>query len=78
MSEERWRISVDRVTCQASGMCVAVAPQHFELRDGYSTPLAEEIDPDDEDVVEAAESCPVEAIMVTSTADGRVVAPEPY
>ena len=77
MPEERWRISVDRETCQASGMCVAVAAQHFELRDGYSAALAEEIDPD-EDVVEAAESCPVEAIRVTAVADGRIVAPEPY
>lgn len=77
MTEERWRISVDKNVCQSTGMCVSLAPRYFELRDGYSEPLAEEVDPD-EDVVEAAENCPVEAIKVTAAGDGRLIAPEPY
>jgi ferredoxin len=74
---ERWRVSVDRDVCQSTGMCVLNAEGYFRLRGGYSEPINEEIDPDD-DVVDAAESCPTEAIRVTSTEDGRVVAPEPY
>lgn len=77
MSEERWRISVDRGACQGTGMCSSIASGHFRLHEGYSEPIEEEVEPDDE-VVDAAENCPLEAIMVTSTADGRVVAPEPY
>ena len=77
MTEERWRVNVDQNLCQSTGMCVTVAARYFELRGGYSEPLADEVDPND-DVVEAAENCPVEAIKVTSAADGRVIAPEPY
>jgi ferredoxin len=58
-------------------MCVTVAARHFELRGGFSEPLADEIEPDD-DVIDAAENCPVEAIRVTAVEDGRLIAPEPY
>jgi ferredoxin len=53
------------------------ASKHFELRSGHSYPIEPEIEPSD-DVIDAAEGCPVEAILVKSTADDRVIAPEPY
>jgi ferredoxin len=74
---EQWRISVDRDVCQGTGMCAAIAARHFRLTDGYSAPIDEVVDQDD-DVVDAAENCPVEAIRVVSAADGRIIAPEPY
>jgi ferredoxin len=77
VADELWRLDVDRSVCQGTGMCSSIAAQHFRLREGYSEPIQDEVEPDDE-IVDAAESCPVEAITVTSTADGRVVAPEPY
>jgi ferredoxin len=58
-------------------MCVSVAERFFELRDGHAAPVEPEIDPD-EDVVEAAENCPVEAIRVHAVADNRLIAPEEY
>lgn len=58
-------------------MCSSIAAQHFRLREGYSEPIHEEAEASD-DIIDAAESCPVEAILVTSTDDGRVIAPEPY
>ena len=58
-------------------MCVTVAARYFQLKGGYSEPLADEVDEND-DVVEAAENCPVEAIKETAAADGRLIAPEPY
>ena len=70
-----WSIEVDANTCIGSGMCAGVAPEHFELVDGYSTPLQDQVEPADE-VVDAAESCPVEAILVKQTATGKVIAPE--
>jgi ferredoxin len=75
--DERWRISVDQNVCQGTGLCSSVASEYFELRSGHSHPINPEVDPHD-DVIDAAEGCPVEAILVVSTEDDRVVAPEPY
>ena len=72
MSE--WTIEVDRSMCLGTGMCTSIAPDHFRLEGGTSTPVKAEVDPDDA-VVDAAESCPMEAILVRS-ADGTVLAPQ--
>ena len=72
MSE--WTIEVDKGACLGTGMCTSIAPDHFRLDGGTSTPVRSEVDPDDA-VVDAAESCPMEAILVRS-ADGTVVAPQ--
>jgi ferredoxin len=70
-----WRIEVDPGKCIGSGMCAGVAPGHFRVEGGVAVPLAASVVPDDA-VVDAAESCPVEAISVHD-ADGHLVAPEP-
>jgi ferredoxin len=70
-----WRLEVDRDRCIGSGMCAGMAPDHFTLVDGVSVPSAGPVPPDDA-VIDAAESCPVEAITVRDAADGRLVAPE--
>ncbi|GAA0531785.1 ferredoxin [Saccharopolyspora subtropica] len=70
-----WSVEVDAGTCIGSGMCAGVAPDHFELVDGYSRAKRAEVEPADE-VVDAAESCPVEAILVKETGSGKVIAPE--
>lgn len=70
-----WSIEIDANTCIGSGMCAGVAPDHFELVEGYSRTLKDRTEPSD-DVVDAAESCPVEAILVKEVATGKVVAPE--
>ena len=70
-----WSIAVDDQTCIGSGMCAGVAPDHFELVDGYSQARSGPVEPSD-DLVEAAESCPVEAILVKEVDTGKVIAPE--
>nr|CEL21253.1 hypothetical protein [Kibdelosporangium sp. MJ126-NF4] len=55
-------------------MCVGIAPDHFELEGDGSHALADVVD-QDEAVIDAAESCPVEAIKVLSAANGDLVAP---
>ncbi|WP_158840840.1 ferredoxin [Saccharothrix deserti] len=70
----KWTIELDRGTCIGTGMCTATAPDHFRLEGGTSTPVNETVD-EDEAVVDAAESCPMEAILVRS-ADGTVLAPQ--
>lgn len=70
-----WSIEIDANTCIGSGMCAGVAPDQFELVEGYASAKQSPVEPADE-VVDAAESCPVEAILVKEVASGRVIAPE--
>lgn len=61
----RYRVQVDRELCQGSGLCVGIAPKTFEIGGDYkSRPLAEIVDAND-DVLDAAECCPLEAIKLT-------------
>lgn len=66
-----WRIAVDATRCIGSGICAGTAPRHFAVHGSVSVPLRD--DPD-ESVLDAAESCPVEAIEVRD-ASGQVIAP---
>ncbi|TCO50789.1 ferredoxin [Actinocrispum wychmicini] len=74
MSDTQWRLEVDRHTCISSGMCAGVAPDHFELESDGSHALVDVVD-QDEAVIDAAESCPVEAIKVFMAGSGELVAP---
>jgi ferredoxin len=74
VSDTQWRLEVDRHTCISSGMCAGVAPDHFELEGDGSHALADVVD-QDEAVIDAAESCPVEAIKVFSAATGELISP---
>ncbi|RJO79200.1 ferredoxin [Nocardia panacis] len=75
MTDQRWRVEVDRNTCIGSGVCIGTAPDHFTLVDGHSSPNAELVDPDDS-VTDAADFCPVEAIRVRLAHTGEVLAPK--
>jgi ferredoxin len=70
-----WRVTVDRDRCIGSGMCTGVAPEHFVLVDGKSTPTVDTTAPA-ETVTDAADFCPAEAITVRSVTDGQLIAPE--
>lgn len=70
-----WLVEVDTESCIGSGMCAGTAPDHFELVAGVAQAKNSPVEPD-EDVVDAAESCPVEAILVKEAASGEVVAPK--
>ncbi|GAA4437514.1 ferredoxin [Actinokineospora soli] len=64
-----WKIEVSADRCMASGLCVATAPDRFVLDGSAAAPTPAEVDPD-ENVLDAAESCPALAITVTDE-DGR-------
>ncbi|WP_341720675.1 ferredoxin [Micromonospora sp. FIMYZ51] len=67
-----WRVNVAQ-TCAGAGCCVGSAPEHFALgSDGRSHPLRSEVAPDDT-LLDAAESCPVEAISIVDTETGEAV-----
>ena len=75
-AETAWRLTVDADDCIGSGMCAGIAPELFTLVDGVSRPVSGAVAPD-QAAVDAAESCPVEAIAVRDAADGHLIAPEP-
>jgi len=52
-------------TCTACGMCVDICPEVFDLVGLMAEVITSDIPPECEDaVIEAAEECPVEAIVI--------------
>ncbi|MGV4987968.1 ferredoxin [Streptomyces sp. NPDC001709] len=72
---DRWHVEVDRSLCIGSAQCLHHAPGHFRLDSArQSHSLAPDTDAA-EPVLEAAESCPVEAILITLLGSGEAVFP---
>jgi ferredoxin len=69
-----WRIEIDRTACVGSGMCTAIAPGRFVLVGDRAQAVDTAVEPDDA-VLDAAESCPMEAIVVRGENE-EVLAPE--
>jgi ferredoxin len=63
------RVSVDRELCYGSAECAHRAPAVFDFVDGYGVvrPGRERTGEDDQDVLEAVEKCPSQAIGLTGT-----------
>ena len=52
-------------TCTACGLCVDTCPEVFELGDEMAQVIVDEVPGEHEDAVQqAADECPVEAIVV--------------
>lgn len=66
-------IEVDGASCIGSGMCTAIAPERFEFRDGGSVSIAADVEQVDDELLDAADSCPVQAIVVRDRTSGAVV-----
>jgi ferredoxin len=61
------KVSVDGQRCQGHTLCSMIAPESFELDDvdGHASPVSEVVPGDKEDQVrEAAQSCPEQAIVI--------------
>ncbi|NGO80807.1 ferredoxin [Streptomyces sp. YC504] len=72
---DRWHVEVDRGVCIGSGMCVTSAPEGFRLDTArQSHPQQSETDASEE-ILAAAEGCPVEAITLTLLGSGESVYP---
>jgi len=70
-------VRVDRDRCVGTGLCAATAPADLALgADGRARTLRERAAESDE-LTEAAEMCPVEAISVWLASTGEQVAPRP-
>ncbi|MVO84080.1 ferredoxin [Streptomyces sp. p1417] len=72
---DRWHVEVDRSVCVGSGMCASTAPGGFTLDSArQSHPGRSETDAAEE-ILAAAEGCPVEAITLTLLGSGEAVFP---
>lgn len=69
-----WRVDVVE-DCIGSGVCAGTAPHRFTLgEDNRARPPAEPVPPEDV-ILDAAASCPMEAIRVTNLDTGAPVDP---
>jgi ferredoxin len=68
-----WRVTVDAGLCISSGMCLGTAPGRFQFDESqHSRPVCALVEPD-EQIRDAAASCPVEAILLTDADTGNPV-----
>nr|WP_107906832.1 ferredoxin [Streptomyces chartreusis] len=72
---DRWQVEVDRSVCIGSAQCVHHAPEGFRLDTGRQSHPADPETDANERILAAAESCPVEAIVITLLGSGEPVFP---
>ena len=68
-------VSVDHNVCVGNSMCETLAPKVFVLNDDRQS---EAVNPDgdtEENILEAAENCPVSAIKVVDAETGETLFP---
>ena len=69
------RASVDHMRCVSNAMCLAIAPGVFAHNEQRQSEVVDPSGGSAEDIVEAAENCPVSAITVTDTVTGETIFP---
>ncbi len=63
--EEKMRVRIDEDACVGDGTCVEVCPEAFEMRGDLAVIKIDEVPEElEEKCREAADSCPVEAIVI--------------
>ncbi|MFL5733311.1 MAG: ferredoxin [Chloroflexia bacterium] len=67
-------VSIDQGRCIGAGNCVNIAPTAFQLDEESVAYLVDPNSVDDQTLLEAAESCPTNAIYL-DTEDGKPVYP---
>jgi ferredoxin len=71
-----WMITIDLTRCRGTGLCVAFAPENFELGHNHqSRPRLAKVAADPV-VIDAATCCPTEAITVINVATGEKIFPD--
>jgi ferredoxin len=69
----RWRVHVNTEQCVGSGICVSMAPEHFTFNEQHrSQPVIGSSAPDQQ-LRSVAGSCPVDAILLTSSDDEKPI-----
>lgn len=66
------RVRVDRERCAGMAYCIGVAPDVFELDEEGKAVVLDASSVDDETLLEAAKSCPLDAIILEDDEGNRV------
>ena len=69
------RLSVDHNVCVGNAMCETFAPKVFVLNDDRQSEVADAEADTLENIMEAAENCPVSAITVVDDETGETLFP---
>jgi len=69
------RIRIDRERCVGSTMCLSIAPAVFDLDDEGKSTVKDPQGASEEELREAAESCPSQAIVLEDEESGQQVYP---
>jgi ferredoxin len=72
----KYKIEVDRDLCVGDGACCNEAPQVFEMDDESIAVVLSTDGNTPEEILAAAQSCPVDAIILTNAETGEKVWPE--
>lgn len=67
--EHNLTVAVDRGTCIGNGVCVALAPRAFTLDESMKAAVLNPALESYDALMAAAESCPVQAIYLSSDGD---------
>lgn len=72
----KYKVEILRDVCIGAATCVAAAPDAFELDNDNIAVLKDEWEKtSDEEILQAAESCPVQAIILKDKETGKQVFP---
>ena len=66
------KIKTDRDKCISAGTCVAIAPNTFELDEEGKVRIKNAMGDDEQTILDAAKSCPVQAIEIYDDNGKRV------
>ena len=69
------RVSVDHNLCVGNSMCETIAPKVFVLNDDRQSEAVNPEGDTEENILEAAENCPVSAISVVDAETGEKLFP---
>lgn len=72
---DRWRVSVDPRSCVRTGLCAASAPKEFTLDERGQGRATSDTLPASDEILEVAESCPIEAISIADAHTGEAIFP---
>ena len=72
----KYKLEVDRDACIGDGLCADEAPGTFEMDDEDKAVIINEDGDSPETILEAAQSCPSDAIIVYDKESGEKVWPE--
>jgi ferredoxin len=69
------KVWVDHTACVGNAMCESIAPKVFRLNDDRQSEVVDSGADTEEKVLEAAENCPVSAIIVEDAETGERLFP---